>query len=152
MTREIADLLSNDTSIKNYGGTSGTSAEWPASGAFDKIIGFQSARSGWAAVEKAAVTKNLYLKTPKNIVLTNYTIETRIDCCVYETPTNWTLSGSTDGLTWAPLDTRKSIAWAQRGARSFNITVSNMLLSYLRFSVSGSSNATIGELRYFECY
>lgn len=106
MTREIADLLSNDTSIKNYGGTSGTSAEWPASGAFDKIIGFQSARSGWAAVEKAAVTKNLYLKTPKNIVLTNYTIETRIDCCVYETPTNWTLSGSTDGLTWAPRENR----------------------------------------------
>ena len=67
----------------------GGSDEWPASGAFDWKEAISSSRAGFHTA--SCCSTHLTLQMPQPVTLRYYTVESRIDCCVWKSPTTWSL-------------------------------------------------------------
>ena len=113
---------------------------------------------GWRAFDNSATTRwavnatsgilTVALATAKAI--SGYTIRSRNDTYLIDSPKDWTFEGSADGVNWTILDTRTGqISWAQNELKTFSL-VYESIGSYLYYRLSISSNQSGTDLSFSE--
>jgi hypothetical protein len=59
----------------------------------------------------------LQLILPSSTALWGYSLQIRSDLTVPESPASWALLGSSDSMSWTPVDTRYNVTWTAPGQR-----------------------------------
>eukprot|EP00820_Chromera_velia_P025845 Cvel_10019.t1-p1 / transcript=Cvel_10019.t1 / gene=Cvel_10019 / organism=Chromera_velia_CCMP2878 / gene_product=Fibrillin-1, putative / transcript_product=Fibrillin-1, putative / location=Cvel_scaffold594:59498-77940(+) / protein_length=2898 / sequence_SO=supercontig / SO=protein_coding / is_pseudo=false len=159
----IYRAMSNTAHWNDNGWHTFLSNEFPPSGAFDRQpspgtqSGWNSAASTMAGTSSGSdATVELILKIPCSIVLSAYTVQTRIDsCCLYQTPSKVQVSGSTDGSTWTVLGSYSGeTSWTEGENKTFAADTTLGPFNYfkfelLRISKSGDDLMHVGDLELY---
>ena len=152
-------------SIWQYNPNGITDGEWSVTGAFDKIsAGGVNGVSGWNSSEnKKNINKDvdtvnppyIAISLPNEVVLREYSLEVRTDCCVEQMPTKWNLYGVKNvGEDWKKIDSQDNIVWNGTGDRQrFKIANKNAYKSYklevIRNGSPWDNFTNIGEWRLY---
>lgn len=99
----------------------------------------------------------LQIQLPIPIILTKYNITARSDDPTSESPSSFTLFGSSDGSAWVAIDARTGIAWtSQTLSYTFTISAPSTAYAYYRLvtSVINGTNdkVSIGDLYLYTYY
>jgi hypothetical protein len=134
--------------------------EWPPSAAFDKL---SDSNPGWHIASADVVYTNvtdaanpaiLCIELPSPVLLKQYSLQ----CVNYEIaqmPIKWRLEGSTDGSSWAVIESRVDVTgWSLSEVRTFSIASNTTAYSSYRLVLlrnnSSSANAfSLQEWRLF---
>ena len=141
-------------------------ASYPAYFAFNKTVGDSCWISAAAynattfAYTGTAFTRDanggryfgewIQLKCPSpGFMLSSYTVTPRVSFT--QTPNDWWILGSLDGVDWTVLDTRTGVTWASSVAKTYTVTPTSNYYTFYRMvaNKSGGTYFSLGELALF---